>query len=624
MKKFNKIFIIPLFIIIPFLGAICQDSSYIPPEINFISPVNGSVLPSGTDSITINGVLVKGSKNIFQLLFNKKRINFDEETLEFTHTIPVDPNTKYQTFYFDVMDKDYFIKTVPLCLSFGEKHIAGQPSVVNNAVRIDLTGDMIDVFENIATEFINNWKFDLFYGWDGYDYSSHDEGSPFKNVSPVLPVVVDGDIPGKIVINQNNFVGGDKQGLLNFGNMQLYLSTQANGQIVADMEISAENDVKPGSSDKALYVQGYHEYEINLGFWKKTVKTNFYVSGNNLNVRGGKVSMVLNEDGKVQTEISFKNANIGINGLKLKYGKVTVPGFLEDVIFNVIKKSISKIDFNIPVFDTKDLTIPIEGVNLIAWPMMDSIFKLSNNNIYIDLGVHAYLDKNSEPINSSLNHFLATTTQPLPEFTPSGNENLILSISDDMANQLGYIIYQSGVINNLDITEMVKKSSRQEANWDLEASVSLGAPPACSFSESDRNFETGKFIVRNIQVDIQNFKIKDKVSVNAIIGLEGQFALKLELNEDGTDIIAGIDFDRSNYDINVLYSSILGSNKVLNGLLNLGDKIIKDLVKKVALDTITFKIPTINLYGSKLEVHLLGSELIDGNLVARVYVESFE
>jgi hypothetical protein len=624
MKTIKKLFFIKFFLILSFTAAIGQNSNYIPPGIKFLSPANGSVLPTGTNNISVTGVILKGSKDISQLSFNDEPVIYDEQTFKFTHTIEVDPNLKFQTFYYDVKDKDLFIKKIPLCLSFGEKHMAGKPSVVDNAVSVNVTDDLVDIFGSVASDFINFWKYDLIYGWNGYNYSSHDENSPFKSITPVLPIVVDKDIPGKIVINQHAFVGGEKQGLINFGDMNLFINTQTNGQIIADMQINPENGVKPGAADKALYVQGYHEYKINLGFWDKTVRTNIYVSATGVSVSGGTVTMVAKPGGEIQTKISFNRANIRIHGLKIKYGDLTIPDFLEKKIYDVVKKTISKIDFSIPIFDTKEIKIPIEGLNLATWPMKDSIFELNDGDLYIDMGVHTSFDQNVELENPALDHFMATPSHPLPDLTPKGNENLIISLSDDMANQAAYVIYQSGVINDLDILENVKSASNQYNNEALEASVKLGVPTICDFSNPTRNFDAGRFIVRNVQLDIKNYEVLKNIYVNAVLGFEGEFALKLKVNETGTEIMAGIDFDRSRYDIKVLYSSIQRSNEVLNGLFDLGDKVLKDFIQKVIVDTVKLEIPPIELYGLNIQIHLIGTEFIDGNLIARVFIEAKE
>ena len=249
--------------------------------------------------------------------------------------------------------------------------------------------------------------------------------------------------------------------------------------------------------------------------------------------------------------------------------------------------------------------------------MMDSIFIINNGDLMADLGVQAFLDPTTEAVDPALEHFLATPSQPLPELSQREDENVIIAISDDMANQLSYVVYQTGLINKFEITDMI--SQNQLVNEDLEASVKLKVPTIYDFSQSINTLDTGKFIVRNVQVDLKNYKVLDS-TINAIIGMEGEFAIKLEISEDGMTLTGDIDFENSNYDIKVLYSSTQ-SDEIENELLNLGESLIRNMVSEIAGETMTIEVPTIDLYGSKSNIRLRGSEVVDGNLVIRAKVE---
>ncbi|MCP4133233.1 MAG: hypothetical protein GY754_19855 [bacterium] len=624
-KRLSFNILIGLVTLIFSTGFICNDSNYQVPAVQFMSPANGAVIPAGTTSVTVQGKVIAGDSAVRYLKYDGTKISFDKDTGDFSCELPLTTGSTFSSYDFELTDSKLYTNIERLSLSIGDSLNASDPTVLGNAARIFLNENTMDKLEVVGASFCNTWKNDLIYGWNGSSYSSHDAGSPFINNSPVLPIREGSGFPGDIIIDHGDYQGGDKQGLVNLGNMQLSIDIQNGNKIAANLNITPEAWVDPGSSNKAVFVQGYHKVNI---IWD--VKTGFSVSGTGVSVTGGEVTLRKDSDGKIIATINFSNSSVSVSGLQIKYGTVAVPGFLEDFIMDKLEDAISGLRFELPLMNIDDIATAFEGADIMAWPMNSNIFTSTSGSMQIDLGFDVAPSEGVAVVDPNLTSFFATPGDPLPEAAVTENENLVVAISDDMINQLAFGFYQAGIMNDLDITDPIKSQLPESGNDDMSATVSMTSPPVCSLSSTPADPNTtvsgtvsgGRVIIKNMVIELKDAVLsKGLTKMSARISVNANVALKLKLSDDGTKIQACIDPDDSVSDIKVLYSSIWGSSAVIDGLIGLAGDVSTELIDRALQEMITVEIPTVDLYGSTISIRLLDTELMNNSIVARLLLQ---
>jgi len=595
-----------------FLG-FCVGPDYEPASIEITSPADGTVFAPGTPSVLISGKVIAGDSDINMFKAQNKQIYYNTLTGDFEYEFSLDPSKIYSSCTFEVVDKNLISNMERVSYALGESLDVGAEGVVDDAAGMLLTDDLMDVVEYVGAGFMNEWKNDLVYGWDaGGDpnYSSHDPASPFAGATPLLPFEIEVDLSPlgntTILIDHafwESFQGDDHQGFVNLGDINLSIDIQSGNVIDVSVVIAPEDWVNPyGGSAKALFVQGHH-----WCWWLDD--PHFRLTADSVSISGAELRLSVDQDNMIVASIDMSSADLELTGVTAEYGIIDFPSWLMDLIIDLVKDDLLvSLAFDIPLMSVDDLAGDIEGIVLEGWPMNTvTIFTSTDDDLTIDIGLSAQC---ANPVFPELESFYATPGGTLPALSVTGDENVIMAISDDMVNELAFALLQKGLLQNLDVTEQFQEELGQLAS-NLIAKVTLNAPPVADFSQTTR------VVIPNIIIDLYNGAQSPPYPYAARLSVDTDAVLEILLSQDGKRINASLNQSQSESSITFLYTNLTNS-----GLLGtIGANIANQIVAGVVEDMIDIEIPLVEFYGESLGVYMEGFETQDNCIVARVHID---
>ena len=604
-----------------FLG-FCVGPDYKPCSIQFTNPVNGTVLAPGTATVVINGKVVAGDKapSVLVVLNSKggivSSVPFNKTTGEFTYTAPL--NVKhYTTVTFEVKDANLIANKERISIAVGDSSEPGAAGIVDNAARLMLNENFMNQVAVIGAEFINNWKYDLIYGWDSTQYGSHNASSPFAGMTPLLPIYYElGSGLGQLEINPAR-TDSDSKGYANLGAVSIGIDIKPGGVISANLFINQAAGVKPNGGSKAIYVQGRHNAWL-LG------NPHFMLMADGVNVTNAKLKLSINSENKIVASLDLNNADVSFSNLYAEYGIFEFPDWLLDWIIGLVKDQIlGMLALNIPIVDANNIVLPpIAGIQAGGWPMNTStIFTSTENDLTVDLGVSAELANGVTPLVPGLTKFYATPGDPLPNLTIIGDENLQLALTDDIVNNLAFVAIQAGLVNDIDVSVDFKTQLGKLSPKTLLATASLDTPPIIDFSGMPLDGtlainDFGRVIIRNLNIDISFKTLLPPYPIAMRLSADVDAALQLDISDDGKHITGGIDITQSDANITICYDNL--GNAAFAPVI--GKAIANAVINEALKRMLNIEVPSLPLYGSTVNIALLGSELKSNSLVAKLKI----
>lgn len=583
-----------------FLG-FCQKASYQPCTIVFTSPVNGTVLPTGTTTVTINGKVVAGTKAPWKMwVYNRAgtqlaQVPFNSTTGEFSYEATLN-DSPYTTLTFEIKDTNFTANNERISIAVGESAEPGADGVVDDAIRVMLNDAFMDQVEIIGTHFINNWKNDLIYGWNSAN-GSGDSSSPFAGMTPLVPL----NVKTKDILGFD--IGTVNVDTINLGTVGLGIDIQSGNAISANITVSS-ND-----TTKGLYVHG--NYTDLLG-----TRTHFVISVNSLSVTNAKLRLSVNASNKIVASLDLDNAQISLGNTYVEFGflGLPLPSWLLNWVISLVKDQIlGMLSLDIPIMDANIALSPILGIQMAGWPMNTStIFTSTDTDMTVDLGISAILVSSLTPLVPDLTKFYATPGDALPTLTTTGNENIQIALKDDIINNIAFVAIQTGLVVDMDVSSILNMSG-------LSAKVTLDTPPILDFSGAPLGdtlavYDMGRAVIRNLIIEI--YYTNKVLPVVARLSVDVNAALKLNISDDGKYIVGGMDTTQSDCSVMICYNNLVNSINAPT----IGKKIANSVVNTVLQSMLKIDIPTIPLYGEDVSVALMGTELNNNALVAKLNI----
>ncbi|PKL39875.1 MAG: hypothetical protein CVV44_06545 [Spirochaetae bacterium HGW-Spirochaetae-1] len=632
-KGFVHICFLALVLALPYVTTGCGnfDQNYTPASIEFISPGNATVYAPGTESVVITGRVIPGETVdddglVVEVPVEKlyvgnsilgENLAFDETTGEFSYTFTLDQDKVHSTCTFEVLDAEGISNLERISFTMGTTVRAGDPGVVDDAIGALLTQDIMDTLAIVIARVINTVKYDLVYGYDDPVYGSGTP-DPLLGNTKLLPLDVPVDGLGSIVIDNDNNVGGNKQGFINFGKVSLGVDLQNGNNIGATLTMAPESGVNPRGGESAIFVQGYHD-------WWLTGFPHFTVYAAAVNVTNLKIQLHINSENKICAKLDFSNCSIDIPRANVEYGILSIPSWLMGIVIDVVEFVLKHIPIDIPIMDAGSLGADIMGMHLGVWPMnANPIFTSTNDQMKIDLGIAMSLVDWSAALNPGVDRFISTPGDAMPDYALTGDENVLVAVSDDFVNQAAFILVQSGMLMNLDITEKLKKDMPDLAlyNEDLKVTVQINTPPVADFNEEaiiSEDFQKfGRFKIANLVLNIKSLKLTPFSSpMDARVGVDADAVVNLVLSEDMRKLEARADFTLSDVDLKLLYCTDINA-----GVGDAFVSTIKSVAQMLINDTLSLTmdqdIPAIDLYGASPKVEFVGNDFENNYIIARL------
>ncbi|HEY9162084.1 MAG TPA: hypothetical protein VIS94_13490 [Desulfomonilia bacterium] len=609
-----------------FLG-FCVGSNYKPCTIEFTSPPNGTILAPGTTDVVIKGIVKSGDSKPLSLTNNGKTVAFDKTTGKFQYTLKLDQNSIYTTTTFQVTDSKYIVNKERISYAIGYSAQPGASGVVDNALRLMLTEDLLGQVVDAAASFMNTWKNDLVYGWNNGLYGSLDPASPFAGITPILPIqtnVSDG-MNGYIRIDPQ--MSGNDKGYINIGNISIDSDIKADRTISTQMSITPEAWVNPnGGRAKALFVQGhYRTYPLGI-----ETRIHFNLKADSVNISNAKLKLSVNSKNKIVATIDLSHASVSLGNPEIEFGILSIPSWFVSFIIDIVKSDIlSKLVVDTELIDINSLAGNILGININGWPMdKTNLYSATENDITMDLGLGSTLaDPSAEVQIPGLNMFYSTPFDQLPPLQIAGNENLIMAINDDLINNIVFNALQAGLLKDLDISEEFKALVKSIMPRDnIECYVTITTPPIVDFSGNYSDTlgitDVGRIIVRNVILELHNVSIiAPKYPCVLRVSADLDLVLKLILGPDGKTIRGTIDTDNSEAAV----LTFLYTNSTTSAILpTIKDKIGKEITSQLkgAIEKmLNFSIPAIPVYGQSIGLELKGTELAQNSIIVKVKLD---
>ncbi|MBN1636291.1 MAG: hypothetical protein JW920_07240 [Deltaproteobacteria bacterium] len=589
-----------------FLG-FCVGPDYVPASIEITSPADGTVFAPGTPSVLISGKVIAGDSDINMFKAQNKQIYYNTLTGDFEYEFSLDPTKIYSSCTFEVIDKNLISNMERVSYALGQSSEVGAEGVIDDAISMLLSDDLMDVVEYVGADFMNEWKNDLVYGWDCDYMGSGNSESPFAGMTPLLPLeITEIEVGDSIIIDHDfyeSFPGDDHQGFVNLGDINLSIEIQSGNVIDVSVVVAPEDWVNPyGGSAKALFVQGHH-----WCWWLDD--PHFRLTADSVSISGAELRLTVNQDNMIVASIDMSSADLELTGVTAEYGILGFEPWLMALIIDLVKDDLlASLAFDIPLMSVDDLAGEIEGIVLEGWPMNPvTIFTSNDDDLTIDIGLSAQC---ANPVFPELESFYATPDDTLPVLSITGDENVIMAISDDIVNELAFTLIQKGLLQDLDVTEQFQEELGQLAQ-NLIVKVTLSSPPVADFSHTTR------IVVPNIIIDLYNGSQNPPYPYAARLSVDTDAVLEILLSQDGRRINATLDQSQSESSITFLYTNLTNS-----GLLGtIGANIANQIVAGVIEDMIDIEIPLVEFYGESLGVYLEGFETQDNCIVTRVHID---
>jgi len=632
-KGLVRICFLALVLALPYVTTGCGnfDQNYTPASIEFISPGNATVYPPGTESVVITGRVIPGETVdddglVVEVPVEKlyvgnsilgENLAFDETTGEFSYTFRLDQDKVHSTCTFEVLDAEGISNLERISFTMGTTVKAGDPGVVDDAIGALLTQDIMDTLAIVIARVINTVKYDLVYGYDDPDYGSG-EMDPLLGNTKLLPLEIPIDGLGSLKLDHDYNVGTNKQGFINFGNVGLGVDLQNGNNIGATLTMAPESGVNPRGGESAIFIQGYHEAWL-LG------DPHFAVYAGAVNVTNLKIQLYINSKNMICAKLDFSSCSINIPRASMEYGILTVPSWLMGAAIEIVEFVLRHIPIDIPIMDVGSLGADIMGMSLSAWPMnANPIFTSTDNEMKIDLGIAMSLLDWSTALNPGVDRFISTPGDAMPDYALTGEENVLMAVSDDFVNQAAFILVQSGMLMNLDITEKFFEMmpDLELYNEDLKVTIQINTPPVADFDEEEvisadlQKF--GRFKIANLVLNVKSLKLTPYSSpMDARIGVDADAVVDLGLSEDMRKVEARANFALSDVDLKLLYCTDINAG-IGDSFISIMKSTAEMLINTTMAITMDQKIPAIDLYGASPRVEFVGNDFENNYIIARL------
>jgi hypothetical protein len=602
MRKYSSLALFVVLFSLILTG--CPKLNYVPCSIQITSPVRGSVLSPDTGPVTITGRVVKGDNDPWILNVNNKKITFDQATGAFTYSFQPNTSSIFNTIVFTVTDKKLVANTERVSFPVGQSMNVGDPGVVDNALRVHMDQDLLDLAMAQVSDVLNSVIKPLIYG----PVEDNELLSMLGITEPLL------ENPISISLNPFGVLNIDKDepnprwnGQINIGNISIIPDIVVGNKIMASVIISPTEGVDP-DRPAALYIQGNH--------WNLVQTNHFALSIRELRVENAEISLYMNEDGTIGANLDLTKGKMVIGLITTDYGYLEMPNYLLTALINVVVKQyiMKSLSISFDLMNVSDLNLNLLDIDLGIWPMYPSILTTTDDDLNLDLGISAVY-AGLTPAVPGLDTFYATPGDVLPALDKVEDENIMIAVSDDMMNQTMVALIQTGMLNNLNLDDLISSLTSEPA----QMTVSLLTPPVMDLSGkkpaifTDKITSLGCVLVRDLLVEV---RLKAGTMPLVLrLNIDADAYLMLKIKETG-NIGVTIDPLRTNFNIKILYLNGLNTSLVPGF-----GRLIFNAVLPPLLDSILdIELPAIDLMGKSISIQVVGTEAKDNFLVGRAKI----
>ena len=602
MRKYSSLALFIMLFSLVLTG--CPKLNYVPCSIQITSPVRGSVLSPDTGPVTITGRVVKGDSDPWILSVNRKRIVFDQANGDFTYSFQPNTSSIFNTIVFTVTDKKLVANIERVSFPVGQSMKVGDPGVVDNALRVHMDQDLLDLAMAQVGDVLNSVIKPLVYG----PVEDNELLAMLGVTAPLLenPIVISLNPFGALHIDKNE-LNPRWNGQINIGNISIIPDIVVGNKIMASVLISPTDGVDP-DRPAAIYIQGYH--------WNLVQTNHFALSIKELKVENAEISLYMNEDGTIGAKLDLTKGNIVIGLITTDYGYLEMPNYLLTALINVVIKQfvMKSLSINFDLMKVSDLNLNLLDINMGIWPMYPSILTTTADDLNLDLGISAVY-AGLTPAVPGLDTFYATPGDVPPALDKVEDENIMLAVSDDMMNQTMVALIQTGMLNNLNLDDLISSLTPEPA----QMRVSLLTPPVMDLSGkkpavfADKITSLGCVLVRDLLVEV---RLKAGIMPLVLrLNIDADAYLMLKIKETG-NIGVTIDPLKTNFNIKILYLNGLNTTLVPG----FGRLIFNAILPPLLDSILDIAPPAIDLIGKNISIQVVGTEAKDNFLVGRAKI----
>jgi hypothetical protein len=483
----------------------------------------------------------------------------------------------------------------------------GEAGAVNDAMRIHLNQDLLDLVISQMNEVINSVTKPIVYG----PIEGNEILSLLGFTEPILenPIFLDVYPFGDVYIDKS-VAEPNLTGLINIGNITIVPDIVQGNKILASVIISPTEGIDP-DGPAALYIQGCHDQAV--------IKHHFALGVNEVRVENAEITLYMDATGAIGAKLDLTKGAIVIDGIKLEYDILSLRSKVLDWLLNtVIKKFVlSSLSIDFGFMNVSDLSFDFMDIGLGLWPMNPSIITTTDDYMNVDLGISAAYS-GLTPAIPGLDTFYATPGDVLPELSKTADENIILAISDDMMNETALALVQTGILSNLDLSDLISGLVASISKEPAEMYVSLMTPPVLDLSGSnpkkkifaDKLTSLGCISMRDLIVEL---RLKaGKMPIALRLAIDADAYLMLKIKENG-NIGVTIDKSKTDFKIKILY---------MNGINTLyipafGRIIINEVLSLVLDEMVDVSLPAFDLIGKSRSIEIVSAEAKDNFLTGK-------
>ncbi|HEY9162691.1 MAG TPA: hypothetical protein VIS94_16560 [Desulfomonilia bacterium] len=602
MRRYSGLPLLIVLVSLIFTG--CPKLNYVPCSIQVISPVRGSVLPADSGPVTITGRVIKGDSDPWTLKVNGKKVVFDQATGNFTCTFQPKASSIFNTVVFSIMDKKLVTNTERVSFPVGQSMRVGEVGAVNDALRIHMDQDLLDLVMAQVSDVLNSVTRPLIYG----PTEDNELLSMLGITDPLLASPIDVSLNpfGRLVIDKDE-PNPRWNGQINIGQISIIPDIVAGNKIMGSVIISPTEGVDPDRT-AALYIQGYH--------WNVVQTNHFALSIKQLKVEGAEISLYMNGDGTIGAKMDLTKGNIVVGLITTDYGYLTMPNYLLTALLNVVIKQylMESLSISFDLMNVSDLSLNLLDIDIAMWPMNSSILTTSDDDLNLDLGISAAYT-GPTPAVPGLDTFLATPGDIMPSLDKVADENIMIAVSDDMMNQTMVALIQTGLLSNLNLDDLLSSLTSEPA----QLSVSLLTPPVMDLSGkktlvlNSKVTSMGCVLVRDLLVEVRLKAAGMPLVLRLNVDADAYLMLKIK---DTGNIGVTIDPLWTNFNIKILYLNGLNTSLVPGF-----GRLIFNAILPTLLDSILdIAPPAIDLMGKNISIQVVGTEAKDNFLIGRAKI----
>ncbi len=596
----------------------CGDIDYEPATVEFTNPINGSVYPFGTESVTIQGKVVAGDNAPIRLEVEHagatpETVSFETDGT-FEYNFFLDQTKIYSTCTFKVTDAEMKFNKRRISFAIGDAIDITDVSIADDAkAGLSISEDLIragspTLEDGTKTAILNMIDYML----------------PMDE--PILPQWAIGEFMGDLVINPN--AGGILNGYIRIGDIDISLDVKAGNAVIVSASMVPSDDLAYG-----IYVRGYHRTAIYNPLTQDYFKNVFTLSSQTATLNNIELSFDLNSNDQMTVSADFSNADLTLTGANMTYGLLTAPLGLLDMLSYMMESVFRSASFeNSPFMNINDYTSFSNPTMTGEIVIDDANFIISSEDaVRIDVGLNFGLVDYNNLINPGLMHFLYTpgdllpggSSDPLPAYMAASHKDIIVSMSDDLINQTAFLFTQAGTFHESDMTESLMKVLPVIERWNknASASVSIDTPPIVDLSGNEMP-NSGVLHIPNVFIEIDNYKVTQVSSpTKAWFSIDVIAAIDVKLSEDKKKIIAGLDKANSELNTELLYCSDSAQAFILNALMPLAEGVGLAVVDNVLSSIVKQDLPGNDVWNHNTTILYTETGIADNCVIIPIDVD---